>query len=74
MMNVLVSVLTSVDEPVHLPFPPIVFGLIAAVVFVALAIVTWSYRNVANRHPQKSAKFAQTHDVHGHADRTGADH
>ena len=70
----LVNVLAAVDEPVQLPFPPIVFGLIAAIVFVALGFVTWSYRDVANRHPQKSAKFAQTHNVHGHADRTGADH
>jgi hypothetical protein len=74
-MSVLVSVLAeAVDHPMELPFPPIVFGLIAAVVFTALAFVTWSYRNVANRHPQKSAKYAATHDVHGHADRTGADH
>ncbi|TAJ46713.1 MAG: hypothetical protein EPO52_14260 [Herbiconiux sp.] len=74
-MSVLVSVLAvAVDHPNELPFPPIVFGLIAAVVFVALGLVTWSYRDVANRHPHKSARFAATHDVHGHADRTGADH
>lgn len=73
-MSVLVSTLAAVNEPVALPMPPIVFGLIAAVVFIALGFVTWSYRDVANRHPSKSAKFASTHDVHGHADRTGADH
>ena len=75
-MSVLVNVLAAVgvDVPVELPFPPIVFGLIAVIVFVALGVVTWTYRDVANRHPHKSAKFAQTHDVHGHADRTGADH
>ncbi|MCS5722624.1 hypothetical protein N1028_10715 [Herbiconiux sp. CPCC 203407] len=73
-MSVLVSVLAAVDEPASLPFDPIVFGLIAAVIFAALGFVTWSYRDVANRHPQKSAKYAATHDVHGHADRTGADH
>jgi ABC-type sulfate transport system permease component len=73
-MSVLVSTLAAVNEPVQLPFAPIVFGIIAAVVFISLGFVTWSYRDVANRHPQKSAKFASTHDVHGHADRTGADH
>ncbi|WP_066039020.1 hypothetical protein [Herbiconiux solani] len=74
-MSVLVSVLAAeVDQHVVLPFPPIVFGMIAAVVFIALGFVTWSYRDVANRHPQKSASFAATHDVHGQADRTGADH
>ncbi|QJU53293.1 hypothetical protein SCB71_08450 [Herbiconiux sp. KACC 21604] len=74
-MSVLMSVVAeAVDVPIELPFPPIVFGLVAAVIFVALAFVTWSYRGVANRHPQKSARYASTHDVHGHADRTGADH
>jgi uncharacterized membrane protein len=73
-MSDLVTVLAAVDEHVQLPFPPIVFGLIAAVAFVVLGVITWSYRDVANRHPAKSAKFAQTHDVHGQADRTGADH
>jgi len=74
-MSVLVNVLAeAVDHHVELPFPAIVFGLIAAVIFAALGFVTWSYRNVANRHPQKSAQYAATHDVHGHADRTGADH
>lgn len=73
-MSVLVSVLAAVDEPVSLPFDPLVFGIIAAIIFAALGFVTWSYRDVANRHPQKSAKYAATHDVHGHADRTGADH
>jgi hypothetical protein len=73
-MSSLVSVLAAVDQPVALPFDPIIFGVIAAVIFAALGFVTWSYRDVANRHPQKSAKYAATHDVHGHADRTGADH
>jgi hypothetical protein len=74
-MSVLVSVLaSSVDQPVQLPFPAFVFPIIAVVVFAVLGLVTWSYRDVANRHPRKSARFAQTHDVHGHPDRTGADH
>jgi heme/copper-type cytochrome/quinol oxidase subunit 2 len=73
-MSDLVTVLAAVDEHVQLPFPTFVFGIIAAVVFVVLGFITWSYRDVANRHPHKSSKFAQTHNVHGHADRTGADH
>ena len=73
-MSLATTVLAEAAAHTELPFPPIVFGLIAAVAFTALGFVTWSYRDVANRHPQKSAKFASTHDVHGHADRTGADH
>jgi heme/copper-type cytochrome/quinol oxidase subunit 2 len=38
---------------VHLPFPALFFGVIAMAVFVLLAFVTWSYRDVANRHEHK---------------------
>ena len=48
------------------------FGIIALVVFVSLAFVTLSYRNVANRHAHKAEAYARAHanDVqqagHGH--------
>ena len=48
------------------------YGLTAVVVFAALALVTLSYRNVANRHSQKAEAYARAHadDVqqagHGH--------
>ena len=48
------------------------FGIIAIVVFVSLALVTLSYRNVANRHAHKADAYAAKHanDVqqagHGH--------
>ena len=50
----------------------VVYGIIAIVVFAALALVTLSYRNVANRHSQKAEAYAKAHanDVehvgHGH--------
>ena len=37
------------------------YGIVAMVVFAALALVTLSYRNVANRHANKAAAYAQTH-------------
>ena len=37
------------------------FGLIALVTFCALALVTVSYRNVADRHAQKAEAYARTH-------------
>ena len=47
--------------------PPWVFALVAAVVFIVLGFVTYSYRDVANRHADKVA----AHDAaHGH----GGDH
>lgn len=36
------------------PFPTVVYGVIAMVIFVVLGLVTWSYRDVANRHEHKS--------------------
>ncbi|WP_040165397.1 hypothetical protein [Microbacterium gorillae] len=41
-------------------------ALIAAVVFFALAMVTLSYRNVANRHAAKAEKFAAENGQHPH--------
>lgn len=38
-----------------LPFPGVVFGAIAMTVFLLLGFVTWSYRDVANRHDHKSS-------------------
>ena len=48
------------------------YGIVAVVVFAALALVTLSYRNVANRHAHKAEAYAKAHanDVqragHGH--------
>jgi len=50
----------------------VVYGIVALVVFGLLALVTLSYRNVANRHSQKAEAYAKAHanDVqhvgHGH--------
>ncbi|GAA5198291.1 hypothetical protein [Microbacterium jejuense] len=48
------------------------YGIVAVLVFAALALVTLSYRNVANRHAHKAEAYAKAHanDVqrsgHGH--------
>lgn len=48
------------------------FGIIAAVIFASLALVTFSYRNVANRHSDKVERAEASKDVvhhdagHGH--------
>jgi hypothetical protein len=36
------------------PFPTVVYGVIAISIFLLLGWVTWSYRDVANRHDHKS--------------------
>ena len=63
-MNAL-SVLAAVESGAHvvLPFPAIIFGVIAAVVFLALGLVTWSYRDVSSRH---SHKWAGADSANGH--------
>ena len=42
------------------------YGIIAVCVFAALALVTLSYSNVANRHAHKAEAYARAHanDVH----------
>jgi heme/copper-type cytochrome/quinol oxidase subunit 2 len=45
---------------VELPFPSFLFGAIAMGIFTILAIIAWSYRDVANRHEHKG----KSHDNH----------
>lgn len=60
---------------------PWVLGIIALCAFAALAFVTWTYRDVANRHSHKSVPNADahagapgaTHHGTGHP-RPGSDH
>lgn len=48
------------------------YGVIAFIVFLALGLVTVSYRNVANRHAHKADAYAAKHGTdlaqagHGH--------
>ena len=42
------------EELAPLIMPPIAFAGIAAGVFILLAFITWSYRDVANRHADKN--------------------
>ncbi|MGW8483518.1 hypothetical protein ACWGJP_10285 [Microbacterium sp. NPDC055903] len=43
-----------------------IFGVIAAIVFAALGLVTFSYRHVANRHSAKAEAWAAQHGKDGH--------
>jgi K+ transporter len=49
-----------------------VFGVIAAIVFALLGVVTFSYRHVANRHSAKAEAWAAEHGKDGHG--TGHGH
>jgi len=38
----------------HLPYATWITGAIAMGIFILLGVVTWSYRDVANRHDHKA--------------------
>ncbi len=42
------------EAPATLIFPTWVFPIIAACVFILLGFICWSFRDVANRHSQKT--------------------
>ncbi len=54
-MHVLNAVKSMAEAAVTYPFPTIVFGAIAFSIFTVLLLVTWSYRDVANRHDHKDS-------------------
>jgi hypothetical protein len=60
-MTQIASILAASEELHPLLMPPLAFGAVAFSVFLVLGIVTWTYRDVANRH---SNKFTQGHDNH----------
>lgn len=42
----------------------VIFGAIAMAIFLLLGFVTWSYRDVANRHDHKSANSGSHSEGH----------
>jgi hypothetical protein len=49
------------EHAIELPFPAFFFGVIAMAVFLLMAWVTWSYRDVANRRANKSTNSKAHH-------------
>lgn len=67
MLNFLIALTNTEHEVVNqLPLPPVVFGVIAMTVFVAVTLVFYSFRDVANRHSQKAEQFAREHEGDSH--------
>lgn len=46
--------------------PAPLFGVVMFVLFTALAIVTFSFRDVANRHAEKAEAYAREHGAPQH--------
>lgn len=51
----------------------VIFGIIAFGVFCLLALITFSYRDVANRHAAKAEAYAKAHGA-AHDDGAGHGH
>lgn len=69
-MSLLTAVVASSEtvNAVELPMEPFVYGVIALVIFAACGFVTWSFRDVANRHKAKGDAYAAAHGgAHGPA-------
>lgn len=45
----------------ELPMPAIMYGVIVFSIFLVLAVVTYSFHDVANRHAPKAAAYAREH-------------
>lgn len=54
------NILANAAEVTY-PFPTFVFGLIGLAVFVLLGLITWSFRDVANRQSHKNTQDNQSH-------------
>lgn len=69
-MSLLATVLVAAEEGHHvvneLPFPAPVFGVIVFGALTALAIVTFTFRDVANRHSAKAEAYAREHGAQQH--------
>ncbi|GAA3209751.1 hypothetical protein [Microbacterium terregens] len=70
--SLLVLAAAEAEHTGNVALETVIFGIISIVAFGTLAMVTLSYRNVANRHAHKAEAYAAAHanDVqqagHGH--------
>ncbi|WP_341934156.1 hypothetical protein MRBLWO14_003297 [Microbacterium sp. LWO14-1.2] len=68
-MNLVAQIAMAAAQTEHhgnVALETIIFGVIAAIVFAFLALVTLSYKNVANRHSAKAEAWAARHGKDGH--------
>lgn len=64
-MTLLATLVSETEELAPLLMPPLAFAGVALAVFIVLAFVTWSFRDVANRHSDKIKPGADSHGA-GH--------
>jgi hypothetical protein len=66
-MHLLASVLIEAEAKAPLIIPNWAFALIAFLIFLTLGVITWTYRDVANRHSVKADMTHHDDHEHGHA-------
>lgn len=64
--SVAVAAAEGVQAVTELPIPAPGYGAIAAVLFIVLGLVTFSFRDVANRHQDKAEAYAREHGSQKH--------
>lgn len=68
-MSVFATIAAAAEEGHHLNelwFPAPLFGVVMLVLFTAFAAVTFSFRDVANRHAEKAEAYAREHGAQQH--------
>lgn len=65
LIGAMTTALAAVEEPAPLIMPAWAFVAIAATVFILLGVVTWSFRDVANRHSNRVTGRGDSHSA-GH--------
>jgi hypothetical protein len=57
-MSLFAAVLAEGEELAPLLMPPLAFAGIAVAIFITLGFISWSFRDVANRHSDKTGGTA----------------
>lgn len=68
-MNLVAQIAMAAAEGEHhgnVQLETLIYGVIAAIAFALLGLVTFSYRHVANRHSAKAEAWAARHGKDGH--------
>ncbi|WP_022880982.1 hypothetical protein [Gryllotalpicola ginsengisoli] len=70
----LLSAIAAAEAEHPLPIPAIAYGIIAAIVFIFLAVVLWSYRDVSARHLDPADPDAAQHMTSTGSETHGSGH
>jgi len=61
------TIIAAEAAHVELPMPPVMYGVVALIVFAILGVVTFTYRDVANRYAARvHARSAHKADAQDH--------